>query len=273
MADPLFRNLTEVLDEGERTGDLYTAVPVLKESLSRMVRTKKLSYERVTTFTDFARERYGLNIELDADVVPKPDTMPMVVHVLKNAENKYVKIYEMQHIAPASFYDLCQNSWARDVRNDYLLHVEGVSGTEELGLDRVYKELAELIGRGWEAQEKPNVSYERHDMNFNQIPWYSRLTLKTYVTITRFFLRKLRESSPQTREKIHESAKKSSSEPYRVTGYARFINLALATTKRNRYAIEQVLATDRNVALIWGAAHAQGMIKLLQKQGYSLLGS
>src|SRR5690625_7526420 len=79
MADPLFRNLTEVLDEGERTGDLYTAVPVLKERLSRMVRTKKLSYERVTTFTDFARERYGLNIELDADLIPKPDTMPMEI--------------------------------------------------------------------------------------------------------------------------------------------------------------------------------------------------
>lgn len=272
MPDPLFRNLTAVLDQSEARGDIHTAKPVLDEALSRLIRNEKLPYDRANAFADFARERYGLNIELDADLVPEPDTMEMVVHVLKNSDGKYVKIYEMQHIAPASFYDLCQVSWARDVDNGYALHLEGVAGTNDLGLDRVYKDLAEMIGNGWETQEKPAVSYERHDMDFAQMPWYSRLMLRAYVGISKFFLRKL-QASPQAKEKIRESARKDSSGPYKASSLSRFINLALATSKRNRYAIDQALATPRSVALIWGAAHANGMIKLLEKQGYALLGS
>ena len=39
---------------------------------------------------------------------------------------------------------------------------------------------------------------------------------------------------------------------------------------RNRHAIDEALAADRDVALIWGAAHIPGMVDLLEQVGFTI---
>lgn len=42
---------------------------------------------------------------------------------------------------------------------------------------------------------------------------------------------------------------------------------------RNKYAIAEATKIEGDVSLVWGKAHAEGMIKLLQDQGFKLKSS
>lgn len=269
-----FQNITRVLDDLETKGILYQAVPVIEMKLLEMVLSQRLSIAEAQSFVDYAQSRYQINVRLDPRILPKPDTKVLSVNVLEHESGKRIKIYEMTHVAPLSFYDKCQCAWARDAKEGYEIHIEGVRGAPSY-LQQAYCGMAKMLGKGWGTQPKPRVSWVNYDLALSEMPWHSRMFIKTFSPLMNMVVDQLASASEDKKKAFREKGRKAllTSNDSEQSFGQRLLGVLLGNNRRNHYAIKHALATANDVSLVWGAAHAKGMIKLLEKQGYSLLGN
>lgn len=207
------------------------------------------------------------------------------VHTLvQEHTGKIIKIHEMSHVAPASFYEKKN----REIKEDYdagmEIHQEGVNMKRSAQKPRrtplgdSYKKVAELLGMT--AQAAPAVPHKVNDISDQTMSRAEKVQMKAFLGVAETLSDKLARAieNQQDREKIIEKVQITVlMQHFDMMAGKGFPNTvlfklfdALVLNRRNEHAAAAALSTPKDVSLVWGKAHAPGLIDLFERSGYVL---
>ena len=194
------------------------------------------------------------------------------VSILRHPTSHHtIKFYEMVHIAPQSFYDFRNEELKKDIADGFVVHHEGVKNVPEMdgNLMEGYQMIAQALG--WEAQKKPDYPFKQVDIAWEEMSFIPRQIVLKLSGFTHWLGKKLMEAREEEDLKLIDEIKASllAGEGKKPTFASKLIGSFLLT-KRNKIAIEGALSASDNVSLVWGAAHAPGIIKGFSEAGYEL---
>ncbi|WIB65680.1 hypothetical protein [Curtobacterium sp. MCBD17_040] len=193
---------------------------------------------------------------------------------LRRSDGRTVTLVAVMHVAPPQFWALTQAQLDTPEAGGAAIHCEGV-GDNQHGRPvsdvirdvLIFAALRSVTGWlrlvcGWQRQRRGltyRLSWETHDVSTGRAlaaAPTSRLLRRTLATVITAPLAALLLRRGIFR--VHQIQDGDS-------------GLGLIDD-RNRYAIDQALAADRDVALLWGAGHIPGMVDLLEADGFRVDG-
>lgn len=187
-------------------------------------------------------------------------------HTLTNG-SKTIKICGVRHVAPQEEFDALALSVGHDYSHlRHSIHLEGVKMPDKYakGLTKMYSNLADIIGQ--KLQPKPSVPYTVYDATYGDLPLSSKLTLRVLLSVVSAVGTLM--DNPKHRDSLREGFQKAMETPTNPKMPKIFQKVLL--DDRNKIAVKHALKDPKNVTLIWGMAHAPGIIELLEKEGYTL---
>lgn len=193
------------------------------------------------------------------------DFSQMKVHELYSSYfHKTVKIYEMVHIAPQEFYDMRDKQFSEDVDNGYALQIEGMQiGERARPLHDSYRKIAKKIG--YVMQSKPKISFTVSDVHLHNLSFIEKEKLFFMIKIVSalFSFADRNVSDVKMREVIDSLIE----EPIPKSKLS-FLTDELLLNKRNKIAVKAAINTPGNISMVWGKAHAEGLIHLFKVNGF-----
>lgn len=190
------------------------------------------------------------------------------VITMENDKNHIIKVYSMIHIAPQSFYNGIEKQLNSDYENDYVIHMEGVSGGN-LTLKESYSRIAQAIGVTTQYELLKDLDFIKHDMTYDDLSWINQKRLHVICKMASRSA-EIVEKNEKIQEKFREQLQ---SEDMKNSDSGLVKNILLGnsiTTERSYYAAYKAIEDDRNVSLVWGKAHAEEIVETLMKNGYHM---
>lgn len=209
-----------------------------------------------------------MSVGVKEDLESIMDAAYPVHHYRHIASGHLIKIYEMVHIAPESFFAKRLKQWEDDVAAGFVLHHEGVAGVPaDVPLREGYLKIAEALG--WKAQEKPPLPFKNADVTWEEMPRATQLFMKgvskAVLWVGEKLLEDVKDGEGKHVEDLREKVLKKELETKGLLGFAL---RSFLLHRRNALAVTAALAENSNVSMIWGAAHAEGMGAIFLKEGY-----
>lgn len=216
-------------------------------------------------------------------------TKHLKVHTLVNGRTgKVIKIHEMIHIAPESFYEQKNEEISRDHKKGMVIHQEGVRLQEQVNQEfgSGYKKLAELLGMT--HQSRPVVPHQIKDVSWENLSPFElkkfRVVAKVAALGIGLITSRIENAPEESRADVVDAVKDSflsvlSSRANTVgpekgtTKHKGLVGLVsgMLIDKRNDVAAAEALSTPESVSLVWGKAHAPGLIDTFIRSGYTLV--
>lgn len=197
-------------------------------------------------------------------------------YTMINQNNKTIKIHEMIHIAPKEFFEKKQRDFDNDLAYGFVLHHEGIQNVpkkdNDLSLMESYRKIAQALK--FTVQEKPTQNVEYYDISWNDMNIAERTLIRSIEKIVKFAAKQLEKNVTKHNELAeelrHSILTMKNNLDNNNTSLLQKAFSGFIVTKRNKIAVEHALSESKDVSLIWGAAHAPGIIQLLKKSGYAL---
>lgn len=209
-----------------------------------------------------------MSVGVKEDLESIMDAAYPVHHYRHIASGHLIKIYEMVHIAPESFFAKRLKQWEEDVAAGFVLHHEGVVGVPaDVPLKEGYLQVAEALG--WKMQKLPPLPFRNVDVTWEETPQATKLFIKGVSKMVLWLGEKLladvKEGQEKYADELREKILKNELETKGLLGFALSTFLL---QRRNALAVAAALEENSHVSMIWGAAHAEGMGATFLKQGY-----
>lgn len=217
-------------------------------------------------------------------------TQNLQVHTLRQqSTGKVIKIHEMIHVAPESFYAKKSEEIADDYADGMVIHQEGVKlreqVTQEFGSG--YKKLAEQLGM--KHQSLPTVPHQIRDVSWENLSTFELYKMKAVAHVAALGIGLITtriENAPDQESREHLVNEVKDTLLRTLSAAANTVDIEKGTTnhkgliglmsgllihKRNDVAAASALSTPEDVSMVWGKAHAPGLIDTFIRSGYTLV--
>lgn len=180
---------------------------------------------------------------------------------------RIIKIYEMIHLAPTEFYQARNVEMAADYRNGFVIHHEGIKSKLGNSLKESYVTIAECLG--WDFQKLPTQTpVEVIDANFDNLNFLDRKIFDGITGTVSFILEKVAKSMKggvlaASVETFRDAVLTIDQKAKLPIGFNHYL-----LEKRNRIALRAALSEQKNVSLVWGKAHREGLEAGLFQAGF-----
>lgn len=198
-------------------------------------------------------------------------------HVLTDGR-KRIHLYEVTHVGEGSFYKRLSQNLSDDFDAGFTIHQEGVVMPKNLSakMRKAYTRIANCLGAS--MQERPKVDHKIVDLTHKDMPrkakrqfkWFLRLiSLSSWVLLFLFQIKpnEIKKMQTNLRDPVSDEDDKKFNQL--LNEFAPELQKFLLDD-RNAHAVLEAVNEDSDVSMVWGRAHAPGMITLLAQHGFTL---
>lgn len=201
-------------------------------------------------------------------------------HVLTDG-HKRIHLYEVSHVGEGSFYKRLYQNLSDDFDSGFTIHQEGVDMPKHLSakMRKAYTRIANCLEAS--MQERPKVAHKIVDLTHKDMPRKAKRQFKwllRLLTLGSWALLILSQAEPNEIKKMQAKLRN----PVPDEDDRQFNKLMrefapelrkFMVDDRNDHAVLEAINEDTDVSMVWGKAHAPGMITLFAQHGFTLEGS
>lgn len=198
-------------------------------------------------------------------------------HVLTDGL-KRIHLYEVSHVGEGAFYKRLYQNLSDDFDSGFTIHQEGVDMPKHLSakMRKAYTRIANCLEAS--MQERPKVAHKIVDLTHKDMPRKAKRQFKwllRFLTLGSWALLFLSQVEPAEIKKMQTKLRN----PVPDEDDKQFNKLMrefapelrkFMVDDRNGHAVLEAINEDTDVSMVWGKAHAPGMITLFAQHGFTL---
>lgn len=196
-------------------------------------------------------------------------------HILTDGRRK-IHLYEVSHVGEGAFYNRLNQNLSDDFDSGFTIHQEGVDMPKHLSakMRKAYTRIANCLDAS--MQERPKVNHKIVDLTHKDMPRKAKRQFKwllRLLTLGSWAMVFLAQVEPDEIKKLQSMLRNPDNEEKKFNqSMGEFAPelLKFMIDDRNNHAVLEAINEDTDVSMVWGKAHAPGMITLLAQHGFTL---
>lgn len=196
-------------------------------------------------------------------------------HVLTDGR-KRIHLYEVSHVGEGSFYKRLSQNLSDDFASGFTIHQEGVVMPKHLSakMRKSYTRIANCLEAS--MQERPKVDHKIVDLTHKDMPRKAKRQFKwllRLLSLTSWALFLLSQVEPSEIKKMKTKLENPIEDDKKFNQLMSEVApelLKFMMDDRNTHAVLEAVNEDSDVSMVWGKAHAKGMITLFAQNGFTL---
>lgn len=196
-------------------------------------------------------------------------------HVLTDGR-KRIHLYEVTHVGEGSFYKRLYQNLSDDFASGFIIHQEGVVMPKHLSakMRKAYTRIANCLEAS--MQERPKVDHKIVDLTHKDMPRKAKRQFKwllRLLSLASWALFLLSQVDPSETKKMKTKLENPVEDDKKFNQLMSEVApelLKFMMDDRNTHAVLEAVNEDSDVSMVWGKAHAKGMITLFAQNGFTL---